>query len=35
MNKCRRPGFRFEIVPMTYGKFRLIETDGKSVERAW
>lgn len=28
-------GFAYEIVPLTFGRARIIETDGASVHRAW
>ena len=30
-----KPGYYFDIWPMTYGKFRLIITDGFSVYDGW
>ena len=30
-----RPGWGYEIVPMTYGKYRIVLTDGWSVDDGW
>ncbi len=30
-----RQGFWFEIWPMTYGKGRIVETDGVTVDSSW
>lgn len=30
-----RDGFRIEVMPLTMGRARLIETDGLYVDRSW
>lgn len=35
MMKPVRPGWWAEIVPLTYGRARIIVTDGYSVEHGW
>lgn len=30
-----RPEYHFELTPLTYNRWRIIWTDGRSVEKFW
>ena len=30
-----RPGWRYDLMPLTYGRMRIILTDGRLVDDGW